>query len=126
MQGLLNATVNDDTANSILKLSCLIQYASRLKNEILLAQPSSHLPNVIPQFLPVSIIKFLASSCILSEQEVEECWKVVKELVWSAYILDDKALSAAFKGHGTDKGFSSLAVALIFNEIITLLHSFSS
>ncbi|KIJ90694.1 hypothetical protein K443DRAFT_62243, partial [Laccaria amethystina LaAM-08-1] len=88
---------NDDTANSILKLSCLIQYASRLKNEILLAQPSSHLPNVVPQFLPVSIIKFLASSCILSEREVEECWKVVKELVWSAYIPDDKAVSAAFK-----------------------------
>lgn len=107
MQGLLDAIVNEDTANSILKLSCFIQYASRLRNEILLAQQSSHLPNIVPQFLPVSIIKFLASSCILSEQEVEECWKVVKEIVWSACILDDKAVSAAFKNHGADKGFIS-------------------
>ena len=69
---------------------------------------SSHLPNVVPWFLPASIIAFLASSCALSEKEVEDCWTVVKEIVWSAYILDDKAVSAAFKDHGTDKGFGSL------------------
>jgi hypothetical protein len=113
MQGLLDAILNQGGVCSILKLSCFIQYASRLKNEILLAQKSSHLPNIVPQFLPVSVVKFLASSCILSEQEVEECWKVVKELVWSAYILDDKAMSVAFKDHGTDKGFSSSTLASI-------------
>ena len=108
MQGLLDAIAYQDGARNILKISCFIQYASRLKNEILLAQKSSHLPNIAPQFLPVSIVKFLASSCVLSEQEVEACWKVVKELVWSAFILDDKAVAAAFEDHGIDTGFSSL------------------
>jgi hypothetical protein len=108
MQGLLATIVNQDDVRNILKISCFIQYASRLKNEILLAQKSSHLPNVVPEFLPVSIVKFLASSCILSEQEVEACWEVVKEHVWSVFILDDKAVSVAFKDHGMDKGFSSL------------------
>jgi hypothetical protein len=116
MQGLLHAIINQDGIRGILKLSCFIQYASRLKNEILLAQKSSHLPNIVPRFLPVSVVKFLASSCVLSEQEVEECWKVVKELVWSAYILDDKAVSVAFKDHGADKGFSSSVVASIFKQ----------
>lgn len=108
MQGLLDAINKEEGSQSIFKLSCFIQYASRLKNEILLAQKSSHLPNVVPRFLPASIIAFLASSCALSEKEVEDCWTVVKEIVWSAYILDDKAVSAAFKDHGTDKGFGSL------------------
>ena len=31
--------------------------------------------------------------------------EVVKELVWFAFILDDKAVSVAFKEHGIDKGF---------------------
>jgi hypothetical protein len=106
MQGLLAAIVNQDGVRNIFKISCFIQYASRLKNEILLAQKSSHLPNVVPEFLPISIVRFLASSCILSEQEVEACWNVVKELVWSAFILDDKAVSVTFKDHGMDKGFS--------------------
>jgi hypothetical protein len=108
MQGLLDAVVKLDGVRDIIKLSCYIQYASRLKNEILLAQPSSHLPHVVPQFLPVSVVTFLASSCVLSELEVEVCWNVVKELVWSAFILDDKAVSAAFKDHGADNGFSLL------------------
>jgi len=122
MQGLLDAIVNQDGVRGILKLLCFIQYASRLKNEILLAQKSSHLPNIVPQFLPISVVKFLASSCILSEQEVEECWKVIKELVWSAYILDDKAMLVAFKDHGTDKGFSSSTLASIVkqNNYITI------
>ena len=122
MQGLLDANVNQDGVRGVLKLSCFIQYASRLKNEILLAQKSSHLPNIVPQFLPVSVVKFLASSCVMSEQEVEECWKVVKELVWSAYILDDKAMSVAFKDHGADKGFSSSTLASIVkqNNYITI------
>ena len=105
MQGLLDAIDKEQASRDIFKLSCFIQYASRLKNEILLAQNSSHLPNIVPQFLPISVVNFLASSCALSEKEVEECWTVVKELVWSTYILDDKAVSTAFRDHGTDKGF---------------------
>ena len=109
MQGLLDAILEQDGGvRNIQKICCVIQYASRLKNEILLAQPSSHLPDIVPDFLPVSIIKFLASSCVLSEQEVESCWEVIKELVWSsAPILDDKAVSAAFRDHGFDKGFGT-------------------
>lgn len=105
MQALLDAINKQEGSHDIFKLSCFIQYASRLKNEILLTQKSSHLPNIVPRFLPVSVVNFLASSCALSEEEVEDCWTVVKDLVWSAYILDDKAVSAAFKDHGTDKGF---------------------
>ena len=68
MQGLLDAINKEQGLHDVFKLSCFIQYASRLKNEILLAQKSSHLPNIVPQFLPISVIKFLASSCALSEK----------------------------------------------------------
>jgi hypothetical protein len=108
MQGLLNTIVKQDAVCDILKISCFIQYASRLRSEILLAQSSSHLPNIVPHFLPVSVVRFLASTCVLSEQDVDACWSVVKELVWSASILDDKAVSVAFKDHGADKGLSPL------------------
>jgi hypothetical protein len=104
MQGLLDAINKEDSFRGIFKLSCFIQYSSRLKNEILLAQQSSlessHLPDVVPQFLPVSVVAFLALSCAISEKEAEDCWTAVKEIIWSAHILDDKAVAAAFKDHG--------------------------
>ena len=83
MQGLLNTILgkNGSVLNTQ-KICCFILYASRLKNKILAAQPSSHLPDIVPDFLPISVVKFLASSCVLSEQEVEVCWEFLKELMW--------------------------------------------
>ena len=54
MQDLLDTIVKQDGVRDIFKICCFIHYSSRLKNEILLAQMSSHLPNVVPEFLSAS------------------------------------------------------------------------
>ena len=115
MQGLLNTILGQDgSVHNIQKICCFIQYASRLKNKILAAQPPSHLLDIVPDFLPISVVNFLASSCVLSEQKVKVCWEFLKELMWmSAFILDNKAVSAAFKDHGIDKGFGLLLTCSI-------------
>ena len=58
MKGLLDAIVGQDGVRNILKISNMLQGS----NEILFAQKSSHLPHIVPQFLLVSIVKFLASN----------------------------------------------------------------
>ena len=83
MQGLLEAI------NNLRKRVCQMFSNSRslfnmlqgLKMRCCLPK---NLPNIVPQFLPTSVVYFLASSCALSEKEVEECWTVVEELLFSS------------------------------------------
>lgn len=59
-----------------------ISLASKLKNEILLAQPSTHPISKLPAFLPPSITTFLSRCCDISETMVDKCWEVLGPAVW--------------------------------------------
>ena len=63
------------------QLLSFIHYASRLKNEILLAQlePSIQDIQTAPLDLPDGIEYFLAAVCNMFLQDVIDCWGVDKE-----------------------------------------------
>ncbi|THU84661.1 hypothetical protein K435DRAFT_586176, partial [Dendrothele bispora CBS 962.96] len=94
---------------TIAQLISFVLLASKLKKEILLAQPSNTALDHAPEFLPSYMIAFLSSACSMSNEEVKECWKVIQEEVWS---FDERVGSfehcqKSFTKHGRVCGLSS-------------------
>ena len=81
-----------------------ISLASRLKDDILLAQPSSVLALDPPDVLPLTVSTFLQNSCGISMACVEACWDTLKTMVWhDAQSLED-SLIHDFSVHGHSLG----------------------
>ncbi|KAF8231666.1 hypothetical protein L208DRAFT_1162769, partial [Tricholoma matsutake] len=59
-----------------------IALASKLKDDILLSQPSFVLMFDPPKFLPSTITTFLQKSCGISLACVEVCWEALKSTIW--------------------------------------------
>jgi hypothetical protein len=55
-----------------------VTFASRLKDPILLAQPTGVSVTKAPDVLPPSVATFLGGSCNLTPSAVEHCWKILK------------------------------------------------
>jgi hypothetical protein len=78
--------------------------ASRLKDDILLAQPSSVLALNPPDVLPPTISAFLKNSCHISAACVEDSWDTLKTTIWNdAQRLDDSLIND-FAAHGHSLG----------------------
>ncbi|KAF8232623.1 hypothetical protein L208DRAFT_1001064, partial [Tricholoma matsutake] len=60
-----------------------IALASKLKDDILLAQLSFVLVLDPPKFLPPTITTFLQNSCGISLACVESCWETLKSTIWN-------------------------------------------
>ncbi|EDR07736.1 uncharacterized protein LACBIDRAFT_298235 [Laccaria bicolor S238N-H82] len=77
---------NADALNTLTlsNLFCFVSYASCLKDDILLPQPSPVSPSTAPDLLPASIQKFLASACGFSEATTERCWSILKDTIWNS------------------------------------------
>ena len=74
--------------------------ASRLKDDILLAQPSYVLALDPPDVLPPTISTFLKNSCSISVACVEACCDTLKPTIWhDAQRLED-SLIYDFSVHG--------------------------
>ncbi|KAF8802114.1 hypothetical protein BYT27DRAFT_7226507 [Phlegmacium glaucopus] len=81
-----------------------LSFASRLKDDILLAQPSSVLALNPPDVLPPTISTFLINSCGISVACVEACWDMLKTTIWyDAQSLED-SLIQHFAAHGHSLG----------------------
>ena len=80
LQNLLNI-IEQQGPNQLEKLLSFIHYASRLKNEILLAQPSTQNTQKAPLDLPDAIEIFLAAVCNMVLEDVADCWGVVWDLI---------------------------------------------
>ncbi|KAF8228357.1 hypothetical protein L208DRAFT_1291845 [Tricholoma matsutake] len=81
-----------------------ISLASRLKDDILLAQPSSVLVFDPPDVLPPTVSTFLQNSCGISMACVEACWDTLKTMIWhDAQSLED-SLIHDFSVHGHSLG----------------------
>ena len=107
MQELLNV-VGQEGPEHLKQLLLFVQYASKLKNENLLAQPSAQDTQTAPLNLPDSVESFLAAMCNMCPEEVPGCWSAVRKLVWNMEMLNDKAVSIAFQQNGMDFGFREL------------------
>ncbi|KAF8237528.1 hypothetical protein L208DRAFT_1217477, partial [Tricholoma matsutake] len=60
-----------------------VTLALRLKDPILLAQPTGISVIKPPAILPPSVAAFLGSSCNLTPPAVKNCWKILKTTVWN-------------------------------------------
>ena len=70
-----------------LSLSQIYHFIRQLvlvKNHIILVQPASISPSSPPDYLPSSVIEFLAVSVELDPEAVVQCWDVFKHLAWDS------------------------------------------
>ncbi|KAF8219141.1 hypothetical protein L208DRAFT_1342983 [Tricholoma matsutake] len=76
---------------SVSQVQQFISLASRLKDNILLAQPSSVLAFDPPDVLPPTVSTFLQNRCGISMACVEACWDTLKTTIWhhDAQSLED-------------------------------------
>ena len=90
---------------SVTKLCMFFMQISRLKNDILLTLKATVSHTDVPEFLPPSILAFLAESLDLSSLCIEQCWALFRDLAWTdtaAWMQHDRPLRAFFI-HGLDK-----------------------
>jgi KDZ transposase family protein len=104
--------VEQQGPDELKQLLSFIHYASRLKNEILLAQPSTQNTQIAPLDLPDAIEIFLAAVCDMLLEDVADCWSVVRDLIWDMETLDDKAVSRSFEEHSINTGLREFEINL--------------
>jgi hypothetical protein len=82
--------------------------ASKLKDDIILAQPSSILVFDPPEILPPTIATFLQHCCDISADCVDSCWHTLKSTVWhNTNSLEDSTIHD-FAVHGHSLGLCAL------------------
>ena len=77
-----------------------ISLASRLKDNILLAQLFSVLALNPPDVLPPTVSTFLQNSCGISMACVEACWDTLKSMIWHNVQSLEDSLIHDFVAHG--------------------------
>jgi hypothetical protein len=84
-----------------------ISVAARLKDDILVVQPSHHLPEDPALVLPPAIVTLISRVCDIPQDEVEYHWDRLKDVIWCSTDLpmQESALEALFLKHGHDIGF---------------------
>lgn len=91
---------------SLSTIQRFISLVSRLKDDILLAQPSSESVDESdpPDVLPPTIMTFLQTSCSISEDCVNSCWQVLKSTVWLHMKTEEDGMLDDFAKHGHSYG----------------------
>jgi hypothetical protein len=93
---------------SLGKFQQFVVLAAKLKDDILLSQPTSVLVFDPPMILPPTVTTFLQNSCEISEPCVKACWEVLKSTIWhDAKNLED-SITADFAAHGHSLGLCAL------------------
>ena len=75
----LNACCPDLT---IIQVFRFISLTIKLKDDIILVQPSSVPVSEPPEILPPTAMVFLQRSCNMTEEYVINCWNVLKLIIW--------------------------------------------
>ncbi|KAG2095660.1 uncharacterized protein F5147DRAFT_584431 [Suillus discolor] len=71
------------TSNSLSSLFRFITIGTTLKNDIILAEPSSAPINDPPSVLPPAIARFLGAGCAISPAQVSDAWTLLKDIIWT-------------------------------------------
>jgi hypothetical protein len=90
------------------KILTLIMRPSLLKCDIMQPQPLSMPTDMAPQYLLPSVSHFLANSLDIQPEDVQECWKIFKDVIWDHPTAEKvkQADKDAFKLHGMKCGLS--------------------
>ena len=94
----------------------LVQFttlASKVKNDIILTQPANVPESEPPDVLPPSVAAFLGDSCMLMPAQVEDCWKVMKGVVWRTAPSIPVETIFAEHGHQYGLGMSQISRLLV-------------
>jgi hypothetical protein len=78
--------------------------ATKMKNDIILVQPTSVPASDPPDVLPPSITLFLQNSCGITENCVISCWEVLKSAVWYDSDSFKDSSESDFAEHGHPMG----------------------
>ena len=89
---------------SLEQLIKFIMLASKIKNDIILVQPTSIPESHPPNILPPSITLFLQNSCTISEACVTSCWEALKSTVWYDSNKFKDTSESDFAEHGHPMG----------------------
>lgn len=113
----------DNNSSSITVFSKIFRfanYASSLRDDILLPQPATHPPSLPPAFLPNVVRGFLANACELPLDHVDQCWSVLKESIWDGELgrLVNPDTTTHFMQHGHPAG---LSMSLTYKPILILM-----
>ncbi len=92
---------------SIDKVSLYSRLISRLRNDIILAQPAVEITDP-PEVIPLSIAEFLAAALHISLEDVQVSWDILKEHMWnsSKEVAIGGEECEMFKNFGWDRGLS--------------------
>ena len=99
------------------QLFVFITVISRVKNDIILTQPTYLSDSTPPAFLPPVIVSFLADCCQLTTDEVEHTWGTLKATVWcnvSDYHQGPRG--GIFAKYGHERGLSECFAPLAIHE----------
>lgn len=69
------------------KAMAFVRLASRLKDEIILAQEATHNPSQTPAELPEHVRSFLGAATDMPDEFVSGCWATFSQTIW-AYDAD--------------------------------------
>jgi hypothetical protein len=105
LQHLQQELSNQSADISLHQLFSFVTLISRLRDDILLAQPANVSASVAPAILPPVIVEFISSCCDLPEDAVDCIWGVLKDMVWNGGYHQD-TLGSFFK-HGLERGLSA-------------------
>jgi hypothetical protein len=104
---LRHLTLNRNLINdhSLLALFRFLLVATRLKNDIILMQPSTVSDSKPPSGIPPSIKHFLAASCHMPGECVDNAWLLFKEVIWAGHFDTTRSewqeqLDAGWELHG--------------------------
>lgn len=105
---------------SLGQIQQFISLATKLKDDILLAQPSSVLALDPPDVLPPTVLLFLQNSCNISLACVETCWDVLKTTIWhDVHGLEDSVIHD-FAVHGHSLGLCAFKLHINFRVFSNL------
>ena len=101
---------------TLVKIFHFVTYAILLKDDILLPQPSSHLPSVAPMLLSQTVKQFLAAACDIQPNFTDDCWAILRTMIWNEggnFIQCD--MQSIFLHHGYPLG-----ICMSFRSDITI------
>ncbi|KAG2099283.1 uncharacterized protein F5147DRAFT_582715 [Suillus discolor] len=102
---------------SLTSLFQFITLATRLKNDIILVEPSLSPTSDPPFVLSPAVTVFLSAGCSISPAEVNDAWSLLKDVIWSGGITVD--VGRLWETHGTQRG---LAEYLLYPPSHSCLH----
>ncbi|KAJ7354118.1 hypothetical protein DFH08DRAFT_691424 [Mycena albidolilacea] len=95
------------------QITTFIRVLSVLKNDIILGQSASIIPDAAPPSLPLSIHTFVSDATGVPFESVPNLWNLVKEDIWVIHDSDTKLSTSEeelFRMHGWKLGLASLTL----------------